>query len=860
MTLSVRLIPSVLGRGIGWSFLLLALVGCTSKPPAPSTKGAAPPAPTAADKSTTTPLAASLGSLPNFSFLDQDGQSFGKEQTAGKLVVLNFIFTQCQATCPQQSLRLRELQKRIETQPLRDGVRLLSISVDPEHDTPATLKEYAAHHGAVTERWKFLTGPQEAIWKFSREGLKLPVSADPKNSLMPIAHDAKFVLIDRRGQIRGYFDVLGTDGLEPLWKAISQIVGEFTPPEGAPLAAATHLAQPPEILDPECLERVRLEEQSAFADQAVRRDFRFEPALAASGITFQPQIVDDQRWRLIVNHYDHGNSVSVADVDGDGKLDLYFVAQVGPNELWRNLGNGQFENLTEQSGTALVDRVRVAAAFADIDNDGDADLFVTSIRGGNILLVNDGTGRFTDQTTAAGLEYIGHSSTGVFFDYDRDGRLDLFVSNVGKFTTEELADVRIDEAHRHPEVAAKYYVGRKDAFAGHLQDQFEEPSLLYHNIGDGKFVEVGKELGIADRGWNGDALPLDINADGWQDLYVLNMQGRDRLYINREGQHFDDQTDAYFPQTPWGTMGAQRFDFDGDGRLDLFLTDMHSDMSEDVGPDREKLKSRMQWPESFLHSSGKTLYGNAFFQQLEPGKFTEVSDRINAENYWPWGLSAGDLNADGWPDALLTSSMCFPYRYAMNSLLLNNGGQRFLDAQFVLGIEPRPVGEHIAPWFALDADHGDRAHPMCAGRSGRVMVWSARGSRSSVLFDLDDDGDLDIVTNEFNTPPQVLRSTLAAQQNVNWLRIKLEGATSNRDGLGAVVVLTVGERMQTQVNDGKSGYLAQSRGPLYFGLGAATQVDRIEVQWPSGKKQTIDGPLPANTERLIVEPASAASN
>jgi enediyne biosynthesis protein E4 len=849
------------GRGFGIGLICLALagVGCSSNVNTPETKPKVTDGPVATVKSDVEPLLKSMGTLPAFSFTDQDGQTFGAEQVTGKLVVLNFIFTQCQATCPQQSLKLRELQKRIETQPLRDGIRLLSISVDPEHDTPEALKTYAAHHGAVTERWKFLTGTRDEIWKFSREGLKLLVQADPKNSLMPIAHDAKFVLIDRRGHIRGYFDVLGNDGIEPLWKALSQIAGEFTPPAGAPLADATHLAQPPEILNTEWLERVRDEEASVLKESRVRRDFRFESARADSEITFQPQIVDDQRWRLIVNHYDHGNSVSVADVDGDGKLDLYFVAQVGPNELWRNLGNGQFENITEKSGTALVDRVRVAAAFADIDNDGDADLFVTSIRGGNVLLINDGTGQFTDRTKESGLEYVGHSSTGVFFDYDRDGRLDLFVSNVGKFTTEELADVRVDETHRHPDVAAKYYVGRKDAFAGHLQAKFEEPSLLYHNVGDGKFVEVGKDVGIADTGWNGDAMPLDINSDGWQDLYVLNMQGRDHLYINREGKHFEDQTDAYFPQTPWGTMGAQRLDFDGDGRLDLFLTDMHSDMSEDVGPDREKLKSRMQWPEPFLQSNGKTLYGNAFFAQTEPGKYTEISDRIGAENYWPWGLSAGDLNADGWPDAIVTSSMCFPYRYGVNSLLLNDGGKRFVDAQFAMGIEPRPAGESAAPWFVLDADGGDAAHPMCKGRKGRVVVWSARGSRSSVLFDMDDDGDLDIVTNEFNTPPQIFRSTLSAQQNLNWMRIKLEGKTSNRDGLGAVVLLTAGGRTQTQVYDGKSGYLAQSRGSLYFGLGEATNVDRIEVQWPSGTKQTMDGPIAANAEQLIVEPAPAVN-
>ena len=140
-------------------------------------------------------------------------------------------------------------------------------------------------------------------------------------------------------------------------------------------------------------------------------------------------------------HYDHGNGIAVADVDGDGRLDIYFVNQVGGNQLWRNVGGGRFENITAAAGVGVPAKVSVSASFADIDNDGDADLYVTTVRGGNMLFENDGKGRFKDVSKASGLDYVGHSSCAVFFDYDRDGKLDLFLVNVGRYTTEHASRV-----------------------------------------------------------------------------------------------------------------------------------------------------------------------------------------------------------------------------------------------------------------------------------------------------------------------------------------------------------------------------------------------------------------------------------
>jgi hypothetical protein len=300
-------------------------------------------------------------------------------------------------------------------------------------------------------------------------------------------------------------------------------------------------------------------------------------------------------------------------------------------------------------------------------------------------------------------------------------------------------------------------------------------------------------------------------------------------------------------------MGVKAFDFNNDLAVDLFLTDMHSDMSEDVGPEREKMKSRMQFGEEVLRSNGQSIFGNAFYQADGKGGFSEISDKIGAENYWPWGLSVADLNADGFQDAFLTSSMCFPYRYGVNSVLINEQGERFADAEFIVGIEPRANGQRIKPWFELDADELDVENRYCKDRTGKVVVWSALGSRSSAIFDLDDDGDLDIVTSEFNSEPMVLLSDLSDKKKINFLKIKLVGGESNRDALGARVVLKIGDRRLLQVYDGVSGYLSHSLHPLYFGLGESSQVDEIEIVWPSGKTETKIGPLDANQTLTIKE-------
>jgi hypothetical protein len=599
---------------------------------------------------------------------------------------------------------------------------------------------------------------------------------------------------------------------------------------------------PAELQDTSWLQRLRDAQLKAATSVTAFHDFQFTDRLADSGITFRHHIVDDAGRAYKAVHYDHGNGVAVADVDGDGLLDLYFVSQTGGNELWKNLGGGKFQNITASAGVGVPGKVSVSASFADIDNDGDEDLYVTTVRGGNMLFENDGHGRFRDISAASGLNYVGHSSSALFFDYDHDGRLDLFLVNVGKYTTDTLST--------GPD---KYYIGFEDAFSGHLKPERTEPSLLFHNDGHNHFVDVSQRMGVQDTSWSGDAAAIDVNEDGWVDLYVLNMEGDDQYYENVGGTHFVKKSREVFPKTSWGAMGIKAFDYNNDGRLDIFITDMHSDMSDMVDPDHEHQKSVIKWPESFRGNGSTSIWGNSFFQKDGPDQFHEASDALGLENYCPWGPSVGDLNADGYQDAFIASSMNYPFRYIVDSVKLNDEGKRFVDSEFTLGVEPR-AGGVAQPWFELDASGKDKGHPDAAGATGRVAVWAAKGSRSAAIFDVDGDGDLDIVTNEFNASPMVLVSNLSEKTRVHYVQIKLAGTASNRDGLGAIVRVTAAGKTYTQAMDGNSGYLSHSVMPLYFGLGTAESVDRIEVRWPSGKTQTIAAPIKINSTIQVLEP------
>jgi cytochrome oxidase Cu insertion factor (SCO1/SenC/PrrC family) len=819
-----------------------------------------------------------LGFVPDFLLMDQEGKEFGLKDLAGKAWVANFIFTRCRATCPAQSKNLSDLERRLRDSSHAALIRLVSVSIDPEHDTPQVLGEYAAAQRAG-QFWHFLTGPLDDVRSLSEQGFKLPAGGSSDGAAGP-AHSSQFALVDKWGLIRGYYDGVAPDVVKTLARDLERLAAENSrlADSWAEVIARRDPAQVfNKPLSPAEWLRSRQHDQRAQSEQwPVFHDFKFSDRLYASGIRFRNRVVDDAAKEYKPVHYDHGTGLAVADVDGDGLADIYFVNQVGPSQLWRNAGGGRFEDITERAGVALAEPIKVSASFADINNDGAADLYVTTVRGGNESFLNDGKGNFRNATADSGLGLTGHYGGAVFFDYDRDGLLDLFLCEVGVFSGD--IERQVAEPLRPPGSGErdlqeyKYYEGLKDAFGGHLNPERNGQSRLLRNQGNARFRDVTQEVGLDYTGWNGDATPIDGNSDGWPDLYILHMQGNDEYFENQAGQAFIRKSRELFPKTPYGSHGVKVFDYNNDGVLDLFITDMHSDMSKPLDADvkLEKRKSEMAWPESFLQTGGLSVFGNALFDGAN--KFDEISDRANVENYWPWGPSVGDLNADGFADVFITAGMSLPYRYGVNSVLLNDGGQRFHDAEFVVGVEPRRGWRTAMPWFALDDSEADAKHPAALGRGGPLTVWSSLSSRSSAVFDLDDDGDLDIVTNEFNAEPMMLVSNLSDRRKLHFLKVRLVGAAvevddpatpsktspgdpaprSNRDGVGALVRVFSGGRVYLQVSDGKSGYMSQSCLPLYFGLGEATEIEKVEVIWPSGHRQTIAGPIAAN-ELLTVK-------
>jgi len=280
----------------------------------------------------------------------------------------------------------------------------------------------------------------------------------------------------------------------------------------------------------------------AAADPKKKRAFRSAVSKPVSpfGMNLLPR---EQGERFRINLYDHGSGLAVGDYDNDGREDIYFLNEHGTNALYRNRGDGTFEDVTAKAGVALGDRVSVGATFADYDNDGYPDLFVTSTRGGNVLFHNRGNGTFEDVTAKAGVTHVGHSQTPVFFDYDNDGYLDLFVTNTARWTTDVF------------DFTGGNYEGK--ASLGDLMGSSVEYNILYHNNGNGTFTDVTASSGLRGRGWAGDVAIFDYNDDGYLDVFVPSMFGRGQLYRNNGHGTFTDVTAETLGKTPHGASGPR---------------------------------------------------------------------------------------------------------------------------------------------------------------------------------------------------------------------------------------------------------------------------------------------------------------
>jgi enediyne biosynthesis protein E4 len=475
-----------------------------------------------------------------------------------------------------------------------------------------------------------------------------------------------------------------------------------------------------------------------------------------------------------------GSGAAFIDYNNDGLLDIFLLSGPGgTNRLYRNEGNGHFTDVTMETGLES-DGWSQGVCAGDFDNDGFTDLLVTSW-GGLALYRNVGGRRFEDVTAKAGLKQArARFNTGcAFLDYDNDGRLDIFVANYVKF---DFATT--------PKPGENPYCWYRDiaVSCGPRGLPFDH-NILYHNNGGGAFTDVSDASGISkpSQSYCLGVLTGDFNEDGRTDIFVACDQTPSLLYINRGDGTFSEEAlvrGAALDENgkAMSGMGATSADYDGDGKPDIFRSNFSDER------------------ETLYHNRGGADFDDA----------TVAAGLAHNTRWVGWGCGFFDFDNDGWKDLLLVNGHVFPevdrlkidIRYKDRAILYrNNRNGTFTD-----------ISERAGP--------------------GILERHAARGA---AFGDYDNDGSVEIVVNNQNEPPTLLKA--AHKPAGHWTILKLNGVKSNRSALGAQVRVTADGH--TQIEEVRSGgsYLSQNDLRLHFGLGSATKMDRVEIRWPSGIRQ-----------------------
>jgi enediyne biosynthesis protein E4 len=515
---------------------------------------------------------------------------------------------------------------------------------------------------------------------------------------------------------------------------------------------------------------------------------KFEDATASSGIHFTHSFGSQKLGSLLEST---GAGCVWFDYNNDGKPDLYVVTgrpledgvhpyplkkkpEVPPhNHLYRNDGNGKFTDVTEQAGVA-TDLFSIAVSAADYDNDGNVDLFVSGY-GKAILFHNKGDGTFEDVSKKAGINVERWSISSTWLDYDRDGCVDLFV---GRY-------VQFDPKYR------AFYPA--DNYPGPL-DYEGDTNRLYRNSCNGTFTDVTDKSGIgAFKGRTMGVTSADFDGDGWSDIYVANDKTENFLFHNKHDGTFEEiatESDVAYGQNGESTsaMGPVFADADGDGKLDLWVTDSKYNR--------------------LMRNTGKGP-----FDDIGP---TSGVAQANAQ-YVSWGSGIYDFDNDGYLDILIFHGGLIHMVPQEQSLFRGLGNGKFVDASRVAG----PV---------LDVK---------------------TVSRGACFADYDNDGKMDAFVVNLGSPATLVHNV--STTSGHWIAFQLRGRKSNRDGIGTRIDIFTGTRKQIAERVAGSGYLSQDDARVHFGLGSASNIDKVVLHWPSGKEQVLEN-VAADQVLTVEEP------
>jgi Tfp pilus assembly protein PilF/peroxiredoxin len=542
----------------------------------------------------------------------------------------------------------------------------------------------------------------------------------------------------------------------------------------------------------------------------------------------------------------HG--VSAGDADGDGRDDLYVAQPAGlPNLLFRNKGDGTFEDVTEAAGLRVLDETS-QSLFVDVDNDGDQDLILVVTGSGLLLFRNDGKGRFALVPDAFRLKLQGTPMAIAMADFDRDGFLDLYLCNYS------------------------YFVGTSEDKGGspnpYHDAQNGPPNVLLRNEGGKRFLDVTAEVGLDENNtrFSFAAAWADYDGDGWPDLLVANDFGRKNLYHNeglKGGKvRFRDVTAQAGVEDHGAGMSAAWLDYDGDGRLDIYTGNMWTANGQRITAEPGFMKDAPAEIEALYRRHTR---GNSLFRNRGDGRFEDVTLAAHAEmGRWAWCSDTLDFDRDGSPDL-----------YVVNGMFTREPGHEDLDAFFWRQVAARSPLTRVTgtsyddAWRAINrllADKSQASHQrnVFLRNDGQGAFDEVAGSlgldldqdgRSFAVLDFDGDGDPDLAAMAARSAPELRLFRNDFPDPRAALAVRLRGTKSNRDAVGALVTVETDLFRRTRLLQAGSGFISQHSKELLFGLGGSRKIVKLEVRWPSGETQVLSDV--ALDQRVFLEEGGA---